>query len=422
MNTSTYLSETARRLARREQATLGAQKAKHSELKRPDFLWHYLLQSFATMGRASGWDGLIGDQANYTALRYEALAAIPQAKRRAEVATVCWRAKVRMPDLKAEYICGCWERIHALGGPQAARDQLFALAGRDAKIAFLKTFPGIGDKYSRNLLMDVYHEDFQDSIAIDARIKSIASAHGLAFRSYAEHEQFWLKVARLAGLNGWELDRLLYQFTSEFKPTGGTSPNPRPEPMKTSTPKRPAARPTTALNAPGYEQIKIKACRQFPFAGLDALGMWYGTVLSAEKVQWETAARSARIGPAVERVALCHRFHGFQLRNIRTDGTLLEVYDWKTGELRTDSLLPVSLLGANLEILTAADVPARLAALGGFRCEFAVDGLAHRGWLLRGKSYSAAWTDTGRALHFEEEGAPCPNGKVIRVEDAESSI
>jgi hypothetical protein len=325
-----------------------------------------------------------------------------------------------MPDLKADYICGCWERIHVLGGPQAARDQLLALPGRDAKIAFLKTFPGIGDKYSRNLLMDVYHEDFRDSIAIDARIKSIANAHGLTFRSYSEHEQFWLEVARLAGLNGWELDRLLFRFTREFKPASGTAPKSSPQPAIQPAKKPTALRSTTAINAPDYEQIKIKACRQFPFAGLDALGLWYGTVVSAEKVRWETAARSARLGPAVERVALCHRLHGFQLRNIRTDGTLLEVFDWKTGQLRPDSLLPASLLGANLEILAPADVPARLKALGGCRCEFAVDGLSYRGWLLRGKSYSAAWTDAGRALHFEEEGAPRPNGKVIRQEAAGS--
>lgn len=27
---------------------------------RPDFVWHFLLQSFATMGNSRGWQGLIG--------------------------------------------------------------------------------------------------------------------------------------------------------------------------------------------------------------------------------------------------------------------------------------------------------------------------------------------------------------------------
>jgi hypothetical protein len=43
--------------------------------------------------------------------------------------------------------------------------------GRDGKIAFLKTFHGIGDKYARNILMDVYHREFRDSIAYDERLK-----------------------------------------------------------------------------------------------------------------------------------------------------------------------------------------------------------------------------------------------------------
>src|SRR5688500_13227935 len=29
---------------------------------RPDFVWHSLLQSFATMGNARGWDGLVGNR------------------------------------------------------------------------------------------------------------------------------------------------------------------------------------------------------------------------------------------------------------------------------------------------------------------------------------------------------------------------
>jgi len=80
---------------------------------------------------------------------------------------------------------------------------------------FLKTFTGIGDKYARNMMMDVYHEEFRDSIAIDSRIKGLSKAWGLV-RAYDEHERFYLGVARAAGLNGWELDRLLYNFHDEF--------------------------------------------------------------------------------------------------------------------------------------------------------------------------------------------------------------
>jgi endonuclease III len=81
-----------------------------------------------------------------------------------------------MPDLKGEYIIGCFERIRCLGGPEAAKAELLAQVGREAKIQWLKTMPGIGDKYARNIMMDVYHKDFRNSIAVDARIKSVSDA------------------------------------------------------------------------------------------------------------------------------------------------------------------------------------------------------------------------------------------------------
>ena len=47
--------------------------------------------------------------------------------------------------------------------------------------------------------------------------ESISELLGLSFASYSAHEAFYLDVARQAGLNGWELDRLLYNFLDEVK-------------------------------------------------------------------------------------------------------------------------------------------------------------------------------------------------------------
>ena len=66
-------------------------------------------------------------------------------------------------------------------------------------------------------MMDGYHEEFRDSIAIDVRINAISEALGLSFKSYSEHEQFYLEAARLANLNGWEMDRLMYNFRDDFE-------------------------------------------------------------------------------------------------------------------------------------------------------------------------------------------------------------
>lgn len=211
------LATVVRTIAVEKMGDLDKLKANHSDLERADFLWHYLLQSFATMGRSSGWKGLIGNQSNYRRVTFEAIEATPEGERLARVRSVLREAKVRMPDRKAEYIIGCFKSVQEMGGPAAAKEKLLSQTGREGKIAFLKELPGIGDKYARNIMMDVYHEDFRHSIAVDARIKLVSERLGVSFRSYSAHERFYLGVAEQAGLNGWELDRLLYNFQHEVK-------------------------------------------------------------------------------------------------------------------------------------------------------------------------------------------------------------
>jgi hypothetical protein len=210
------LSGVARKIAGVRRGELERMKESVSQIERPDFLWHYLLQSFATMGRAAGWKGLIGNKRNYDALRYPVLESLSSDERSEQVRRTCRNAGIRMPEMKAGYILGCFAAIRGMGGPEAARARLLAQHGREGKIRFLKALPGIGDKYARNIMMDVYHEEFRDSIAVDSRIKSISDLLGLEFPTYAEHEAFYLAAAREAGLNGWELDRLLFNFLADF--------------------------------------------------------------------------------------------------------------------------------------------------------------------------------------------------------------
>jgi hypothetical protein len=218
--------QVVRDLAAEKATDLERLKEEASGLERPDFMWHYLLQSFSTMGRAAGWHGLIGRQANYDRVTYPVLAALTPVARRQQVEQVCRAAHLRMPDRKATFICACFDYLQDLGGPEAAKGLLLAQQGRDAKIRFLQKFPGIGPKYARNIMMDVYHQDFRDSIALDVRILAISKALGLTFPTYAAHEQFYLGVARDAGINGWELDRLLFNFRQEVESRLGISAHP----------------------------------------------------------------------------------------------------------------------------------------------------------------------------------------------------
>lgn len=212
------LASVAKTLAHEKKEDLDEMKSWYDQLERPDFLWHFLLQSFASMGGIAGARGLIDDRRNYSKIRYELLARLWPEARALQIELTCKAAKVRWPALKARYIFGCFEKIKELGGPKRAKRLLLDQQGRDAKIRFLKAFPGIGDKYARNIMMDVYHEEFRNSIAVDARIQAVSSAWGLSFDSYEEQEDFYLTVAANAGLNGWELDRLMFRFQEEFLP------------------------------------------------------------------------------------------------------------------------------------------------------------------------------------------------------------
>lgn len=80
---------------------------------------------------------------------------------------------------------------------------------------FLREFKGVGDKYARNIGMDIFHPDFQDTIALDTRVKGISDELSVEFNSYEKHEQFYISVADRLDTTAWELDRILYRYTDE---------------------------------------------------------------------------------------------------------------------------------------------------------------------------------------------------------------
>jgi hypothetical protein len=92
------------------------------------------------------------------------------------------------------------------------------MQGREAKIALVCIFHGIGVKYSRNMFMDMYHADFIDSIAIDGRIQDILTELEIDCKktSYEKKEEILINIAKESNLSPWQLDRLLYNFKTYY--------------------------------------------------------------------------------------------------------------------------------------------------------------------------------------------------------------
>ena len=108
---------------------LGSREVDHEALGRPDFVWHFLLQSFATMGNSRGRDGLIGNTDNYERVKFDALSGLHRTERLKTLDEVLRTAKVRMPGKKAVSLNHNYEMIIEMGGLEEARRQALAQEG-----------------------------------------------------------------------------------------------------------------------------------------------------------------------------------------------------------------------------------------------------------------------------------------------------
>lgn len=212
------LADVARTLFHVHREELEVLKKKYAhDLDEPDFVWRSLVESASGWGNSRGYEGLFGNPESYRKVTFEALSCLSPTDRVSALTATLLAAGVRWHHKKAEQLSENVRRIEQIGGPAAARTKLLSQPTRDAKIAFLERFAGIGPKFARNIFMNPYHPEFHQSIAIDSRIQSISEALELAFRTYEyeKEEQFYLSVAEKAGLSGWELDRLIYNYNDE---------------------------------------------------------------------------------------------------------------------------------------------------------------------------------------------------------------
>jgi hypothetical protein len=208
-------------LIRNEDVISNIREAKlWAKKERTKSIWDWLLSSFATLGGARGYDNLMADKVAYQNLSYRALATLSRPSRRAQVRRALKRARIRFPNKKTRFVLACFDRIQQdLKGLRQAKNKLFAARGKQAKMDFLEGFAGIGPQYARSIMMDIYDPAFRKSVKIDTRISGISKELALPFgtREHKEHEEFYLSATRDLRITGWELDRILFNFTEDVK-------------------------------------------------------------------------------------------------------------------------------------------------------------------------------------------------------------
>lgn len=247
------LAHILRELAQEQRPRLEELKvAEHENVKREDWVWHALLEAAASWGSNRGYEGLIQNPEVYAKVTWDALRKVSPSDRTAWIEEALRAGAVRWPAMKARLLDENYESIVATGGPGEAKRRLFAANGRVAKMEFLMTFKGVGDKYARNVMMNLYDTDFRDSIAVDDRIEKVSKAAGLTFDTFVEHEEFYLSVAREAGLNGWETDRLLFHFKDEvLARLGGSRPRMGSKLPCSGSARQPSTRPARVVGELG---------------------------------------------------------------------------------------------------------------------------------------------------------------------------
>lgn len=197
---------------------LKSKKEKADERReRDDYLWNRLVASFATLGNSAG-AVLVTEENNYDKIRYENVRQMDNDEREQHFEQIFRECNVRYPERKADYLTRNVDRIEEMGGLAEAQREFEESIGKENKLDFLEQFLNIGEKYSRNILMDLYHPEVRDELAIDSRIQAVSKKLDLAFdERYPEEADFYRSVADKIGVEPWELDRILYNFDTEVK-------------------------------------------------------------------------------------------------------------------------------------------------------------------------------------------------------------
>jgi|688.fasta_scaffold441487_3 thermostable 8-oxoguanine DNA glycosylase len=200
---------------------LSEQKKVAKELgKTKPFFYNLMIQCYSSLGGSKGYAKLFDKKGNLNKeIQHSTVLGLKSSDRLHYLQSYLKTQGVRYANKKAEWIhdnLSMLEKEYGKDYLSKVDEKISLLKGRDEKINFVKKFKGFGPKYSRNFWMDIYDRDFRNSIAIDSRIQAIFKYSNLSHTDYKSSEEFLIEVANNLGMEGWELDRMLYNFYNKI--------------------------------------------------------------------------------------------------------------------------------------------------------------------------------------------------------------
>lgn len=178
------------------------------------WFWDVYLMSMCTMGGSANYSRKREHYGN--SLNWENVVNLVQQDRLIlfnALPNPRWRIKVQ------QALENTFQRIKAAGGPINIQLQYDAYQTDKEIIKFLCTFEQIGNKYARNIPMDIGDQRITNFIALDDRInRVIDNVDGAPPKEkYRQRETFVVALGVDAEIpNAWFTDRLIYNYYFRF--------------------------------------------------------------------------------------------------------------------------------------------------------------------------------------------------------------
>lgn len=182
--------------------------------KAPDWPWNRFVHAFASNGGAWYWDENVRLKLSQQ-YSWRVISALPAARRKARLfeATNPLRRKRLAPKFEEVFLI-----IKQSGGPAAIKRKYNTLGTAKERLEFWKEFPGIGNKYAREIPMRSYDPFFIDKhFAVDARLRAILKIIFKDKLGYAAAEAFFISAAKKLKISCWELDTVLFEKSNKIK-------------------------------------------------------------------------------------------------------------------------------------------------------------------------------------------------------------